>query len=57
MNIELLRKDLLNYFCDTGTSGGYTTSLMNVFKIKHASKEELIQFAKKAGFDLRRYEK
>lgn len=56
MNTELLRRDLLNYFGNAGAAGDYTTSLMNIFKIKHASEEELIQFAKKAGVDLRHYE-
>ena len=56
MNTELLRRDLLNYFGKAGTNGNYTTTLMNIFKIKHASEEELIQLARKAGVDLRRYE-
>ncbi len=55
MNVEALRRDLLNRFGKAGTIGDYTTTLMNVFKIKHANEEELIQLAKRAGIDLRRY--
>lgn len=55
MNTESLRRGLLNYFKNAG-SGQYTTTLMNIMKIKNASEKELIQLAKKAGVDLRHYE-
>ena len=56
IDIEELRKDLLNESYGAFFGGGFGGALMESFDIRNASAEELIQIAKNKGIDLRRYE-
>lgn len=53
MNVELLRKDLINYF---GTAMKFMQmAMMEIEKIENADEDELIKIAKENGFDLSKY--
>lgn len=53
INIEELRKDLINYF---GTAMQmYPVAMMELSQVETASEEELINIAIKNGFDLDNY--
>ena len=53
MNIEYLRKDLINYF---GTAMSFMPmAMMEIEKIENADEEELIKIAKETGFNLSNY--
>ena len=53
MNVELLRKDLINYF---GTAMGFMPmAMMEISKVEKATEEELIKIDKENGFDLSKY--
>lgn len=53
INIEELRKDLINYF-GTATQM-YPVAMMELSQVETASEEELINIAIKNGFDLDNY--
>ena len=54
MDIEHLRKDLINYF---GTAMSFMPiAVMEISRVENATKEELIKIAKENGFDLSKYE-
>ncbi len=53
MDIEHLRKDLINYF---GTAMSFMPmAMIEIEKIENADVEELIKIAKENGFDLSKY--
>lgn len=53
VNIEKLRKDLIDYF---GTvMGAFPMALMELSEVQSASPEKLIRIAEKNGFDLSDY--
>lgn len=56
MNIdyEKLRKDLIDYF-GTAMFSGFGMAMIDIVKIKKASNEELIEFAKEYKIDLSKY--
>ena len=54
IDIEKLRKDLINYF-GTAMISPFPAAIMNLTKVEKASAEELINIALKNGFDLEKY--
>lgn len=56
INVEKLRKDLMNDSYGTFFGGGFGGALMESFDINNASAEELIRIAQRKGIDLRKYE-
>ena len=54
IDIEKLRKDLMDYF---GTAMMYNPlAIMDLSKVEKASPDELVEIARKKGFDLSKYE-
>ena len=56
IDYEKLRSDLIDYYC-TSLSLGFGMAVIDVIKVESASNLELIEIAKKNGFDLIEYEK
>ena len=54
INIERLRKDLLDYFGSAMVSG-FPPAMMDVMRIESASTETLIRIASENGVDLGKY--
>lgn len=56
IDIEKLRKDLINYY-GTAFTGGFPVAFFDMTRVEKASDEELLEIAKKRGIDLTRYKK
>ena len=56
IDYEKLRSDLIDYY-GTALSLGFGMAIIDVIKVESASNLELIEIAKKNGFDLKEYEK
>ena len=54
INIEKLRKDLMDYF-GTASFNGFPIASMDLISVENASNEELIQIALNNNFDLNNY--
>lgn len=54
IDIEKLRKDLINYY-GTAFTGGLPVAVIDLSKVEKANDSELIKIAEKSGFDLRKY--
>lgn len=55
MNYHQLRSDLIDYF-GTAMSSGFPMAVIELSDVERASDAELIRIARRAGFDLRKYE-
>lgn len=55
MNYNQLRSDLIDYF-GTAMSSGFPMAVIELSDVERASDAELIRIARRAGFDLRKYE-
>lgn len=55
IDIDKLRKDLVNYYMSGFVVTGLGAAFMEASDVKNASDEELIEMVQKAGFDLRKY--
>lgn len=56
IDYEKLRSDLMDYF-GTAMFSGLPMSIVDLSDVEIASNDELIQIAKKNGFDLTKYQK
>lgn len=56
IDIEELRKDLMDESLGAFFGGGFGGALMDSSDIKNASAEKLVQIAKTRGVDLKEYE-
>lgn len=56
IDVEKLRKDLLNDSYGAFFGGGFGGALMESFDIQNASAEDLVRIARGKGLDLRKYE-
>ena len=54
IDIETLRKDLMNYF-GTAMFSSSPLAIIELSKVENASSEELIQIAQNNNFDLNKY--
>lgn len=54
INIEELRKDLMDYF-GTAMTSGFPMAMVDLMKIERASATELIRIAKENGIDIEKY--
>ena len=57
INIELLRKDMLEECYGSFFGGGDGIAMIDSFDIEKASPEELVRMAIEQGIDLRKYSK
>ena len=55
MNYNQLRSDLIDYF-GTAMSSGFPMAVIELSDVERASDAELVRIARRAGFDLRKYE-
>lgn len=55
INSEKLREDLTDYF-GTAMTGGFPAAVIDLGEVDTASQDELINIAKKNGFDLDDYD-
>ena len=56
IDYEKLRSDLIDYY-GTALSLGFGMAIIELSKLENASNKELVEIAKKNGFDLIEYEK
>ena len=56
IDVDELRKDMLNEDYGAFFVGGYGGALMESFDVEKASDEELVEMAMKQGIDLGKYE-
>lgn len=56
IDIEKLRKDLLNDSCGAFFGGGFGGALFEASELKNASPEKLIRIAENKGIDLKKYQ-
>ncbi len=56
MDYEKLRRDLIEYYGSAAMSG-LPMATIELIHIEKASPEQLLQYARRAGFDLRKYQK
>ena len=54
IDISRLKRDLIDYY-GTASFSGFPVAMMDVIDVESASFEELLEFANKAGFDIRKY--
>lgn len=55
-NFEKLRRDLKEECLAAMFAGGFGIAIIDLTDVEHASDEELLKYAKKFGFDLKRYQ-
>ena len=55
IDVDDLRKDLLNDSYGAAFGGGFGGALMEAFDIERASDEEIVQIALDKGYDLENY--
>lgn len=56
INFDKLSKDLEDDSYGAYFGGGYGGALMDAFDIRHASEDELLNMARRKGFDIGNYE-
>ena len=56
IDIEALRKDLLEEEYGAFFVGGFGGAIVESFEIQKANPEQLVKLARERGFDLREYE-
>lgn len=56
INFDKLREDLKTDSLAAYFGGGFGGALIDAFDVKEASEEELLQMAKRQGFDISKYE-
>lgn len=56
MNIDIkkLRRDLIDYY-GTAANSGFPAAMADLIKVENASDSELLEIARKNGFDIKRY--
>ena len=56
IDVDALRRDLINDDCGAFFGGGFGGALIEAADISKASDEEVVKIAQAKGIDLRRYE-